>query len=79
MAKKPSMPPMTDDDREMHDELGFGKKVYIDKHPDIGEYKVHRGKGTSGYYTSDKSDAVDTAKAMHGQSVDIVHRSKRYE
>ena len=56
-----------------------GKKVYIDHHPHYGEYKVHLGgRGSKGYYTDDKDDAIGTAKAEHGRDIQIVHRSKVY-
>lgn len=55
------------------------KTVYIDRHPHYGEYKVHGGgRGSKGYYTDDRDDAVATAHAMHGKNVDIIHRSKAY-
>lgn len=55
------------------------KKVYIDHHPHFDEYKVHTGgRGSKGYYTNDKADAIGTAKAEHGHDSEIVHRSKAY-
>lgn len=54
-------------------------KVYIDHHPDYDEYKVHTGgRKSRGSYHGDKNDAIGTAKAEHGDAVQIVHRSKRY-
>lgn len=58
--------------------LKGAKTVYIDHHPDFDEYKVHLGKGSSGYYTNDKQDAIDTARAEHGKDAALRHRSKRY-
>lgn len=54
-------------------------KVYIDKHPDFGEYKVHLGgKKSTGIYESDKDAAIGTAKAAYGSNANVVHRSRRY-
>lgn len=58
---------------------GGPKKVYIDHHPDFGEYKVHTGgRASKGSYQYDKEDAEGTARAMYGQDIEIKHRSKRY-
>ena len=54
-------------------------KVYVDKHPEYGEYKVHLGgRKSSGLYETDKESATASARAMYGNNADIVHRSRRY-
>lgn len=54
-------------------------KVYVDKHPDMDEYKVHTGgRKSTGAYESDKDAATDTARAQYGHDANIVYRSKRY-
>lgn len=90
MAKGIKMGNMRDFDRVMSDSnrahpggnanVDHGPhKVYVDKHPDMGEYKVHTGgRGSRGAYESDKEAAVGTAKALYGKDANIVHRSKRY-
>jgi hypothetical protein len=59
-----------------------GKIVTIHHHPDYKEYRVPAGKigsaPRSGYFTDDKQDAEDSARAIHGKDIEIRHRSKRY-
>ena len=54
-----------------------GKTITITKN--YNEYRVPGKKGTeaSAYYTDDKEDAIETAKAEHGKNVVIKFRSVR--
>lgn len=50
------------------------KTVTILRDVDWDEYQVPSEQEGSYYYTDDKEDAVDTAKAIHGQDAIIKYR-----
>ena len=54
----------------------------IIKKNDDGEFEVPTFFGITGadqiYFASDKDDAVNTARAVHGEDVEIVHRRGTY-
>lgn len=56
-----------------------GKTITITKNLNYGEYRVPGKKGTEAdsYYTDDKEDAIETAKAIHGKTAIIKFRSVR--
>jgi hypothetical protein len=55
------------------------KTITITKNVNYNEYRVPGKKGTeaSAYYTDDKEDAINTAKAEHGKNITIKFRSVR--
>ena len=52
------------------------KKITITFSTDLGEYRVPGPAGTEAqaYYTDDRDDAEDTARAVYGPAVVIAHR-----
>lgn len=67
--------------KQYEETITESKVVVIHHHPEYDEYRVpnpgEKGKG-AGYFTNDKQDAEDTARAIHGKDITIKHRSKHY-
>lgn len=56
----------------------MAKRKVIIKHAECyGEYRV--GTGTKAYYTGREEDAIDTAKHMYGQDVELTIKKATME